>query len=64
MAKKNKFWDFVVKFQIRLLAVFIILSITGTMIGYAYKYSNLVLNFYTKNSDFIEYKKSQKYHKH
>ena len=65
MAKKNKFWEYLEKFKKRLVIVFTILVITGTILGYLGTQVNTLINKAIEDSEsFKKLNKKLKKHKH
>ena len=58
MAKKNKFWEYLEKFKKRLVIVFTILVITGTIMGFLGTQFNTLINKVIEDSEsFKKYSK-------
>lgn len=65
MAKKNKFWEYLEKFKTRLVIVFTILAITGTVLGYLSTQANNLINKAIEGSEsFNKLNKKIRNHRH
>ena len=65
MAKKNKFWEYLEKFKKRLVIVFTILVITGTILGFLGAQANTLINKAIEGSEsFKKLNKRIKKHRH
>ena len=65
MAKKDTFWESIYKFKNKLMAVFTILVIFGSIIGYlSTQVTTLVDSYVSDSASFKKLKKKVKRHKH